>query len=326
MKPSIYEKVDISDFAEIIRDKQTKKASIRINEQCEWALYAGSTVEEIDMTEPVSFGREAGTFRLSVPDSRRSYFRLVTDKGKAVLAERQLPMAGGFNFRDLGGIRAKDGRYIKWGKIFRSGDLNTLTEADLNYLASIPLVSIVDFRSESEIKAAPDKIPSTVREDYAYMISPGNLISSAVNLSMFQNMNMDDVMVRINVMLVTDSASIGRYKDFFALLQNDSAVPLLFHCSAGKDRTGMAAALVLSALGVNEEIIMENYLASNIYLEDKYGEYITRYPEMKPLFGVKEEYLQAGLQRVKSDYGSIESYLINVLDVDTDRLRGMYLV
>lgn len=322
---AVYEGQDVSGFAEIIRDKQTKRASVQINQPGEWRLYAGRSVDEIDMTQPVSYGRETGTFHLNVPDSVRSYFQLVTPNGKAILAERHLPMQGGFNFRDLGGFRTQDGRYTKWGKIFRSDDLHTLTQADLDYLASIPIVSVVDFRSQDEISSAPDRVPSTVKEDYPYMISPGNLTSSAADLSQFQNMNMDSVMMQINIMLVTDSASIGRYRDFFALLQDDSRVPLMFHCTAGKDRTGMAAALVLAALGVDEQTIMQDYLASNVYLQDKYGAYAAQYPELAPLFGVKAEYIQAGWQRIKSDYGSVEDFLTNALNVNIDKFREKYL-
>lgn len=314
---------DLSGVAQILRDKQTKATRLEIQVSGSWQLFSGSSVAAIDFSKPTLVGDEPGTYPLEVSDSIRSYFQLVTDKGKAILAERHLPMTGGYNFRDLGGFRTTGGQYVKWGKIIRSDDLFHLTEADLHYLSSIPLISIVDFRAESEINQAPDKLPGTVTGHYPYCISPGNLsstkdITQAIHKSAY-------IMADINVMLVSDTINIQRYKDYFALLQNEENMPLLFHCSAGKDRTGMAAALTLFALGVDEETIMADYLSSNAYLGEKYSEYTTKYPELKPLFEVKREYLQAGLQHIKSTHGSVEKYLEKELEVDLDKLRKMYL-
>lgn len=319
-----YSGEDISGVVQIIRDKQTKAASLTIETSGKWTLYSGTSVETIDLSKPLLEGDGSGTFTLSVPDSVRSYFQLVTDKGRAILAERHLPMTGGYNFRDLGGFKTTEGRYVKWGKIIRSDDLYHLTEADLTYLASLPLISVVDFRAESEVNLAPDKLPASTTGHYDYSISPGNLTSS-MDLSTLSSNKGDSVMMEINVLLVSDSANIKRYKDYFALLQNEKDVPLLFHCSAGKDRTGMAAALTLFALGVDEETIMNDYLSSNIYLGDKYREYIAKYPALRSLFEVKSEYIQAGIKWMKQEYGTVENYLKKVLNVDISKMKEMYL-
>lgn len=314
---------DLAGVAQILRDKQTKAASLTINVSGKWKLFSGTSVGTIDFSKPLLEGEEAGVYPLNVPDTIRSYFQLVTDKGKAILAERHLPMTGGYNFRDLGGFRTTDGRYVKWGKIIRSDDLFHLTEVDLHYLSSLPLISIVDFRAEAEIDQAPDKLPETVTGHYPYCISPGNL-NSAKDISQALHQSAH-IMADINVMLVTDSLNIKRYTDYFALLQNETNIPLLFHCSAGKDRTGMAAALTLFALGVDEEAIMADYLSSNTYLGEKYSGYITKYPELKPLFEVNPEYLQAGLQCIKNKYGTVEDFLKEELKVNIEELRKMYL-
>lgn len=311
---------DISGVAQIIRDKQSKAASLSIELPGKWTLYSGPSVEAIDFSHPLLEGEGTGVFPLAVSDSVRSYFQLVTQKGKAILAERHLPMTGGYNFRDLGGFKTTDGRYVKWGKIIRSDDLYHLTEADLGYLASLPLISVVDFRAEAEVNQAPDKLPATTTGHYPYAISPGNLMAS-MDLSSLSSNKGDSVMMEINIMLVSDTMSIKRYQDYFALLQNEADIPLLFHCSAGKDRTGMAAALTLFALGVDEETIMKDYLSSNIYLGDKYREYIAKYPALRSLFEVKKEYIQAGLEWIKKEYGTVDNYLQTVLLVDICELR-----
>ncbi|MDR2037455.1 MAG: tyrosine-protein phosphatase [Bacteroidales bacterium] len=324
MDKAMYAGEDIS--ASIIRDKNTKAASLEIKSDGEWVLYAGKTVESISFSKPLLKGKDSGIFPLDVPENERSYFQLVTGKGKAILAERHLPMTGGYNFRDLGGYKTKDGRFVKWGKIFRSDDLFHLTDDDLRYLSSIPVVSVVDFRSEAEIAQAPDKLPASSK-GYAYSINPGNLSTSAVapDLSSLDAASMQEIMKNINVSLVTDPVSIDHYKNFFALLQSEKDIPLLFHCSAGKDRTGMGAALVFFALGVDETTIFEDYLASNTYLGDKYAKFKEENPEMGALYEVRREYLQAGIDRIRQDHGTVETYLEKILNVDLEKFRKMYL-
>jgi len=99
----------------------------------------------------------------------------------------------------------------------------------------------------------------------------------------------------------------------------------LFHCTAGKDRTGMGAALFLAALGVDEETIYSNYLESNKNLEGKYAKMLEEHPEAEKMFGVQRSYLETGLSYVKETYGSIENYLTEVLAVDIDKLKELYL-
>lgn len=235
-----------------------------------------------------------------------------------------IPMEGAFNFRDMGGIPTADGRHTRWGKLFRSDDLHKLTSVDLDYLASIPIASVVDFRSESEMKSAPDKLPEGA-VNYPFSIDPGNL-SAAADLSALAETDMDSLMIQIYIMLVTEEENINRYRDFFALLQNKENLPLVFHCSAGKDRTGIGAALTLFALGVDEDEIMKDYLLSNQFIVKKYAAYVAQYPELKPLFEVKPEYLNSAIQRIKKDHGHVENYLVNVLGVDIDRIRDLLLI
>lgn len=319
-----YSGKDISGEASIIRNKETKAAELCIETAGKWFLYAGNSLENINFSKPIAEGEGSGTFPLHVADSVRSYFQLVTLEGKAILAERHLPMKGGYNFRDLGGIGTTDGKYVKWGKIFRSDDLHNLTDDDLNYLSSIPLVSIVDFRSSDEIKRSPDRLPASVKKDYTYSITPGNLLA-AKSLADLKMEQMDSAMMEMNILLVNDTSCVNRYKDFFALLQDEKDVPLMFHCSAGKDRTGMGAALVLFALGVDENTIIEDYLSSNTYLGDKYAHYIAQNPNLKPLFEVKKEFLKAGIDEIKKEHGSVENYLVNILKVDIQKFREKYL-
>ena len=237
---------------------------------------------------------------------------------------RILPLEGGFNFRDMGGYKSTTCKTVKWRTVFRSDEMGHLTPSDLDYLSNIPLLTVVDFRSENEIEAAPDKFPTSVVNAYELTITPGNH-SGIGDIGKLSAANGEEFMKEINRSMVTDPAIVERYKTFFALLQNEKQIPLLFHCSAGKDRTGLGAALFLVSLGVDEKTIFEDYLLSNQLLEDKYKSLTDSLPQLKPLFEVRPQYLHAAFDRIKKDHGSVEKYLQNILDVDLELMKRLYL-
>lgn len=321
-----YEGDDILAKAVINRDKDTKKASLESSLEGDWSIYAGSSVESIDFSKPLLTGKGAGNFPLEVPTDKRIFFEIVTPTGKAIISERHLPMAGGFNFRDIGGYKMQDGKHVKWGKIFRSDDLATLTDADLNYLSSFPLLSDVDYRSKEEIKPAQDKRPKSLKNYLEYNISPGNTNAMMAKLKTATNAAIDSEMMAMNVFFVSDTSAINQFKKMFEHLQNpDGNVPLLYHCTAGKDRTGMSTALILYALGADDKLVMEDYLLSNKYIEAKFAKEIKAYPNLLGLFSVKKEYLQTGLDAIKKNDGSIENFLTKKLNVDIKKMRELYL-
>ncbi len=324
MTHAMYEGKDLSQSAYIIRDKETKSAKLEIQTEGAWKLYAGNTVESIDFSKPLVEGKMSGTYPLDVNNATRSYFQLETKEGKAILAERHLPMEGGFNFRDLGGLRNKKGKYLKWGKLFRSDELSNLTESDLNYLAGIPIRTVIDFRSESEIEQAPDKLPASVNLDRNLNIEPGNIMSSNIEFDI-DTIDFNQLMIEMNRALVSDSACIAQYTEFFRIVQDENNIPLLYHCTAGKDRTGMGTALILFSLGMEEEVVMNDYLLSAEYIKGKFENIVKAYPMIEPLMTVKREFLQAGIDEIKTKYGSIENYLTEILKVDSDKMQKMFL-
>lgn len=311
---------DVTKIAQIIRDKTTKNAQLVIDTTDAWQLYAGTSPDTINYDKPVAEGTGRGQFPLPVANNTRSYFSLVTKEGRGIIAENHLPMTGGYNFRDLGGIRTKDGHHIKWDKFIRSDELGNLTDRDLSYLTSLPLKTVVDFRRPDEISKLPDRLPASVTDDVQLSIVSANLKPGSNSK--------EDVrkwMVFINEELVTDKKIQNTYKEFFKLVQDENKSPLLFHCSAGKDRTGMGAALILYALGVDEETIFKEHMLSNKYLKEKYAPTIKAHPELQPQFEVQEAYFRKAFERIKKDYGSVENYLTNVLGVDIAKMKALYL-
>lgn len=315
---------DIHKTARITRDKQTKEACLEIDIPGNWSLFAGESISAIDRTKALLKGNKKGKYALNIPTELRYYFEIVTEKDNFILAEKLLPMTGGYNFRDLGGILTSDGRRVSWGKLFRADELTHLTESDTAYLDSIPIISVIDFRAENETKRAPDRLPPSVRFTYPIAITPGNLSNEGIQANLLHS-DISKQMKQMNRLLVSDPACLRAYKTFFAIAMHNLSVPIVFHCSAGKDRTGMAAALMLFALGVEENVVMEDYLSSKIYLADKYDAFIAKYPKAEPIFTVKPMYLKAAINQIIRDHGSILNFLTQTLNINIDKLRDLYL-
>lgn len=314
------------------RNKSTKEAVLKVNLTGDWELYAGPTAEEINFDEPVLAGSGNTEKTINISNSARSIFQFNAGNDQAILAERHLPMSGRYNFRDLGGFKTVDGKFVKWGKLFRSDELSEdLTSEDNTYLSSIPLISIVDFRSQEEKDETPDVPPATVKNYYELPLDPGNLAAMSTSQLLGSTEEaLGEIMKEMNREFVTDSICIVTYKKFFEFLQDESNLPLIFHCSAGKDRTGMGSFLFLSSLGVPEDVIIDDYLFSNDCLRDKYEsqygkEAFIMFPQLNVITGVKAEFLQTAIDQLKKDHGSVENYLRNTLNVDLDKMKAIYL-
>lgn len=244
-------------------------------------------------------------------------------RDKAAEGKRHLPLQGGYNFRDLGGYRTTDGHYVKWRMILRSDDLSGLTADDVVLLDGIPVRTVVDFRSPSEVSQAPDRQLSGPTARYELPISPGDLSDAGGFMSLSAD-SLRSYMRLMNEEMVSRPEFVAQFRELFRLLQEEGNAPLLFHCTAGKDRTGMGAALVLYALGVDEATVMEDYLLSNEYILRKYEGLLSEYPNLEPVFTVRSEYLLAGIDRIRRDHGSVEAFLENELGTDLGKLRKMY--
>lgn len=118
---------------------------------------------------------------------------------------------------------------------------------------------------------------------------------------------------------------LAQYKKFFRVVQNTEKTPVLYHCTAGKDRTGMATVLLLSALGVARPLILKNYLDSNRHLRTKYAGLMQKRPQLTPLLTVRPEYLFLAMESIEEDFLSVENFLVDVMDVDIPLLREKYL-
>ena len=208
-------------------------------------------------------GARGGEAAVSLPVAPRPYFLLATaDGAQARIAERLLPLEGGRNFRDLGGYRSVDGRQVRWGRIFRSGVMSDLTSADLRYLRGLGVGVICDLRSRQERAKEPN--PFLAAGDVP-------VIATDYDMSSLMGQRARPTTARAYVdgmadsyVGLTDRSSV-QYTDMFARLVRGEA-PLAFNCSGGKDRTGIAAALILSVLGVPRASVLHDYALTGVYL------------------------------------------------------------
>lgn len=238
-----------------------------------------------------------------------SVFAQIADSSR-----REIKLEGAVNFRDLGGYQTKEGKTVKWNKLYRSAALNQLTANDLNKLNQLSLQTVVDFRGPYEVKIAPDKIPATAKR-VSLPAGSEKIGDSNYLKQMMLSMKNDSGLIRF----YTDLAPFhDRYQPMFeALLGLNKDSSLLFHCSAGKDRTGIAAALILYALGADEKVIIEDYLATNYYRRNENAKAIQGMVKFYGLdeatatnmMAAKQSYIEATFNSIKKQYGTVDHFL-----------------
>jgi len=233
------------------------------------------------------------------------------------LPSRVLPLRGASNFRDLGVYCGLQGRPLRWRRLFRSDHPAHLTADDHTLLQGIGLQRALDFRGEAERAAAAYRLPGA--EHHALTIEP-SVVQRLQDLQRLrQPLTAEAVVALMRELyrgLVNDHAH--RFAELFDhLLQADG--PLLFHCTAGKDRTGLAAALILSALGVSRGDILQDYLLTNAHFRPPERTRVRTsrlgdgpgLPDdaLAVLWGVEEGFLRTALDTIDDEHGGMERYL-----------------
>jgi protein-tyrosine phosphatase len=241
--------------------------------------------------------------------------------------DRVWPLQGASNFRDLGGYPGHGGRPLRWRRLFRSDHLARLTDADRAVLQGLGLGRAIDFRGAEERAAAPYDLPGVVQHSLA--IEP--MVAQRINELVAAGHRLTGhtaagLMKDLYRALVNDQAP--RFAEFFAhLLEADK--PVLFHCTAGKDRTGFAAALVLLALGVPRSLVMQDYLLTNeVFRHPPLPRDEALAEAVAVLWRVEDEFLDVALEAIDRDHGGIERYLHQRLGLGRaalDRLAERYL-
>lgn len=234
-------------------------------------------------------------------------------------SKRFIVLPGAYNLREFGGYHVQNGKRIRHGLLYRSDDLSRLGEEALAGLNKRNIKTIVDFRSPSERSGAPNRVPSAVSHELHLSIDAGKLLELGKN----PDTDGHAMMAATNRKIVNEAQE--QYREFFNLVASTPKLPLLFHCSAGKDRTGLAAALFLSALGAERELIYKDYMLSAGRLEAKYADVLAKHPSLGPMFTVRQEYLEAAFDEIDTNYGGVDNYLSNNLGVRAEKLKEIFL-
>jgi protein-tyrosine phosphatase len=298
------------------------------------SIYAGDSPSTIDGTSPAArvIGRSRAEICGLAPDVRH-YFSVVPEGGSGVIAaERRVPLEGATNFRDLGGYETSDGRRLKWGRIFRSDSLAGLTHRDRSLLKRIGIRLAFDLRTPLEVRLAPDRLPEDDSVEYLHLPIIHEDFDPFAALNRIRKGDVswltEEFMINGYIRNIEDFP--GVWGMVINRLAESDSLPLVFHCTGGKDRAGTCAALIMFALGVPEETIIYDHELSNLFIADwvkKADVYIKAFgidPELvAPYFTASREGIVSLLDHIRNTYCSAANYLSTKAGVSKETLSLM---
>ena len=282
----------------------------------------------------------------ATPSERQYFIISAGDTDPVTTALRVLPLEGGRNFRDLGGYETEDGRTVRWGRIYRSGVMSGLTSADYDYLSGLGIKVICDFRTAGERTSEPTDWQAGPI-DYLTFPDP-EAADQASFMTVFRQP--DVTPEQVSQAMAEGYSQIARdqvpaYREMFDRLAAGE-IPLAFNCSAGKDRTGIGAALILTALGVPRDTVLADYAlsekvvdymadmhdnASEDAAEDNPYAFLAQLPPelVAPLMRSDPLYLETAFADIEAEYGSVRAFLreeVDVTDEEVEAIRSELLV
>jgi len=249
----------------------------------------------------------------------------------------RIEVTGSRNLRDLGGYRTLDGREIKKGVLYRSDHLSKITKRDLETVAALGVKTVYDLRNEEETESFPQRLPEIVPVNVVSLpvfyqgLDPRMMARRIVISGDVEDGDFHHIMIEAYQTYALEFRS--QWSSLLKGLAEPETLPALIHCTYGRDRTGVAVAIILSSLGVPREKVMEDYLLSNKFWESKTDFYSclanwascfrTPRNEVRALMEVRPEYLQAVFLAIEEHYGSFDNYLDQGLGIDEQTLERL---
>lgn len=289
----------------------------------------------------------------------KAFFALIVSSmalSSPVYAQQFLPVKGIVNARDLGGYHVQDGRTVRTGLLLRAAHLADATDADIKYLSGIPVARVIDFRKAEELPGKTDRPVPGAEYLNLPVDASGNAMAQATDeeKKKFTGRKKFDVKKVIVPAAFNDKAKrIARemyptllfepecqkqFTIFLRLVLNTGSGAVLYHCTQGKDRTGIASALLLAALGADRKTIVADFDATNRVYEKDVSKYTRRVrfwggkeeetAVVKAFLGANTENFVKALDRIDHEYGSMEEYLERALGFtasDREALKARFL-
>jgi protein-tyrosine phosphatase len=251
-----------------------------------------------------------------------------------------LGIATACNLRDIGGYRTADGATVACGRAYRSDRLHGLSADDHRKLDRVGLRHCYDLRTAAEIEARPNQIPEWIEQVHLNVLADSGGAVPAQLEALLRNPReanasldtgtIDALYLEGYRQFVALPSALRSFRALFLALADPGKLPAVFHCTTGKDRTGWAAAALLTLLGVPRETVLADFLRSNDYIVPHYRSAIDAFvagggnPAIpRAIFGVKRQYLEASFDEVQTRFGAIESYFSAGLGIDVDGQRAL---
>ncbi len=255
---------------------------------------------------------------------------------------RLLNFEGIANFRDLGGYPTTDGQQVKWGVLYRAATLAESSKADLVGLEQLNLATLIDFRSAAEKEKEPNRLPDPVGFQVVEIptLDDGNKamvgeIMARIESGDFDGFDPNALMLEANRQFA--STFTPQFRQFMQTVLQANGASVAWHCSAGKDRTGFAAAILLRILGVPQDVVMQDYMASKQHALDARRSQLLLLRVFKgaeaadkltALMGVEEAWLNAAFEQIDASWGSFDNYVrdgLGLTETDVAQLRTTLL-
>lgn len=294
-------------------------------------IYASTDPDKIPEKNPIltaDISDQLATIVISDPTQRYYYKMVFNNRYSVVTASRNSVIPGIQNFRDIGGYTAAKGKQVRWGMLYRSAQVENLSYSTFKELKNIGIKTIIDLRTFEETV----KTPQLEEQGFNVVHIPIGTVNTDDVMQKLRNGQIKNdsiyrLMLRINREMVTYYRT--EYKKMFDILEEEDNYPALIICSTGIDRTAIASAMILSALGVNDETIMTDYLRSNDFFDiPRASGYGYRLPvktqeAITTLFSAREGFLNAAKSQVEKNYGNVPTYLDKGLGLSNENIRDL---